>query len=102
MIKKEIFMNLTYEEKKQALIDIFGQIKDEEIDFDDVIFLLNASSKIKDDTLNQIYNNLFDLLQNAKNISQKIYLGKLKNIEKKIQEDVEKDSKEADSLLNNI
>ncbi|MFA5747819.1 MAG: hypothetical protein WC872_01765 [Candidatus Absconditabacterales bacterium] len=95
-------MNLTYEEKKQALIDIFGQIKDEEIDFDDVIFLLNASSKIKDDTLNQIYNNLFDLLQNAKNISQKIYLGKLKNIEKKIQEDVEKDSKEADSLLNNI
>lgn len=102
MIKKEIFMNLTYEEKKQALIDIFGQIKDEEIDFDDVIFLLNASSKIKDDTLNQIYNNLFDLLQNAKNISQKIYLGKLKNIEKKIQEDVEKDSTEADSLLNNI
>jgi len=81
---------------------MFSQLKDNDISFDDTIFLLNASNKISETILDKIYLQLRDVLQNAKNMSQEKYLERLKKIEAQIKEDTEKESAEADALLDNI
>ena len=102
MLKSQEFEQLNYQTKKQTLIDMFSQLSDENNSFEDTIFLLNASNQIKDETLDQIYKDLSDLLQHTKNLSQEKYLAKLSLIQQKIQKDTDKESAEADSLLDNI
>jgi len=102
MLKSKDFEGLNYQEKKQILIDIFYQLDDKNNILEDTIFLLNASNQIQEETLNQIYNDLLNLLQNAKNISEQKYIERLKNIESKIQQESEKEWTEADTLIDNI
>jgi len=102
MLKAEEFIKLKRIEKKQTLVSIFSQLNDENDSFGNTIFLLNVSNKINDSTLNQIYKDLSDLLQNWKSLSQQKYLDKIKQIQTQIQKDTEKESIEADSLLDNI
>ena len=58
MISSKEFTQLTYQQKKQTLIAMFSQLNDTEISFDDTIFLLNASNKILENTLDKIYIQL--------------------------------------------
>ena len=102
MLSSNQFTQLPYQEKKQTLIGIFSQIHEKTISFEDTIFLLNASNQIKETTLDKIYHDVSDLLQNTKNLSQKKYMERLKNIEARIQKDAEKESLEAESLLDTL
>ena len=102
MLKSKDFEILNYQEKKQTLIDIFSQLDDENNNFEDTIFLLNVSNQIQEKILNQIYNDLSDLLQHGKDLSQEKYMERLKTIQEKIQKDAEKEWTEADTLLDNI
>jgi len=91
MLKSKDFEILNYQEKKQTLIDIFSQLDDENNNFEDTIFLLNVSNQIQEKILNQIYNDLSDLLQHGKDLSQEKYMERLKTIQEKIQKDAEKE-----------
>ena len=102
MISSKEFTQLTYQQKKQTLIVMFSQLNDTEISFDDTIFLLNASNKILENTLDKIYVQLWDILKNEKNMSHNKYLERIKKIEAEIKADTDKESEEADALLDNI
>lgn len=102
MVSDKQFIQYSYPEKKQILVDIFAQLNDKNISFEDTIFLLQSSDKIKEVTLDKIYATLFDLLQSNKSISQQNYLDRLHAIQNKIYNDAEKESAEADSLLDTL
>jgi hypothetical protein len=102
MISTITFKQLSYTDKKELLIDIFSQINDKNVSFDDTIFLLNVSTQIKDSTLSQIYNDLSNLLQHTKDITKDKYMERLKSIKEKLEQDAEKESVEANILLDNI
>ena len=70
--------------------------------FEETIFLLQASDQIKETTLDAIYKQLWDLLEHTKDMSQQNYLDRLHTIQAQIYTDTEKESAEADSLLDTL
>ena len=102
MLPVDQFTQLSYAEKKQILMDIFSQLNDQWVSFDDTIFLLKASNQIKEATLNKTYDDLSDLLQKSKDMSQEKYMARLRAIQEKIEKNAEKESAEADTLLDTI
>jgi hypothetical protein len=102
MLPVDQFTQLSYAEKKQILVDIFSQLNSQGVSFDDTIFLLNASNQIKESTLNKTYDDVTNLLQKSKDMSQEKYMSKLRAIQEKIEKNAEKESAEADALLDNI
>lgn len=105
MIKLNEFQILKYDQKKDILIWIFEQLQNERIewvDFDDTIFLLKASDKIKTETLDNIYFNIIELLKTNKNNKYAEYQNKLMEIQVAMMKDHEIESEEADKLLDDL
>jgi len=102
MLSEKEFTSLNYTDKKWYIQDIFSQLSDKEDTFKETIFLLQASNKIQDSTLNKIYKEVTNLLQNKKETGRQEYLQKIESIKYKIEEDITSESKNADLLLSNI
>lgn len=102
MLSEKEFTSLDYTDKKWYLQEIFSQLNDKEDLFKDTIFLLQASNKIQDSTLNEIYKEVTNILQDEKEIQQQEYLQKIESIKHKMEEDIASESENADLLLSNI
>ncbi len=102
MLKINEFKKLQYNEKKDLLVEIFWQIQTEETDFHDAIFLIQASDKIGLETLDSVYTDILDLLNTNKDTQQELYKAKLQKIQQQMHEDSEKESLEAEELLDNL
>ena len=102
MLSFKQFTQCSYQEKRDILIHICGQIDTPETSFEDVIFLLNASDKIKESTLESIYIDLLEMMSTAK---WQVYMEQQsQSIQKMIQHDiiVKEEQKDADKLLDTI
>lgn len=102
MLTLQQFAQLSYKEKKEMLITICGQLDTPHTSFENVIFLLNASDRIKETTLDTIYADLGKTLDKAR---ETVYLEqKSQYIQELIQHDMQtqQEHKQADMLLDTI
>jgi len=102
MLSLQQFKQLSYEEKKELLIGILTQLTDKKTDFSDMIFLLHASNKIQEKTINTMYIDLLKILGEAKELD---YLKqKSTSIKKMMQNNLaqQQESDGADEILFNI
>jgi hypothetical protein len=67
MLSFKEFTQMSYQDKKEMLIMLCGQLDTPQNSFENVILLLNASNKIKESTLDSIYIDLEKLMLTAKN-----------------------------------
>jgi len=66
MLSLQQFTHLSYQEKKNTLTVICEQLDAPQTSFENVIFLLNASNKIKEATLDTVYADLEKTMIKAK------------------------------------
>ncbi len=102
MLSFKEFTQMSYQDKKEMLIMLCGQLDTPQNSFENVILLLNASNKIKESTLDSIYIDLEKLMLTAKN--QWYMEQQSQSMQKKIQHDItmEQEHKDADKLLDTI
>ncbi len=102
-----VFNRMGYQEKKKVLLGIMQQLEQVYPWFKDTIFLLQASNKIWETTLTSIYQEVYALLKNMKNISSNEYKKRVEKIQEKIREEEierkqEQEDAEAELLLSNL
>lgn len=102
MLSLQNFTQLSYQEKKSTLIAICTQLDTPQTSFENVIFLLNASNKIQDATLDTIYANLENTRDTARQF-QEVEL-QSQSIQKMLKHDIQvnAEQKDADKILDTI
>ena len=101
------FSELAFEQQKEKMIAILSELKDDEWFFQKVLKVVKENNNITSEILVWIYKDIFQLIDNMKNLDREWELISIKNISWKIkslekQENIEKDNENPDGLLENI